>query len=247
MQRLNIKSIKTSTNPAQVYDLSVDVNHNFFIGDTEILTHNCDRLSSQAQDMLKSMTEEYSSVCRWIFTTNRPHMIAKPLQSRTQGFHVSSLDREQFVTKVASILIQEGVNVDESNWDILDSYVSSSYPDLRKCINLLQQNCQDGVLNSPSNGGSGSNEEVVVEAVNLFKKGKISAARQLLSGTLGDSDYEEVYRLLYRNLNWWGDAESQHNQAIVVIANRLRDHTLVADPEINLSACLVELEMIRNS
>jgi hypothetical protein len=48
-------------------------------------------------------------------------------------------------------------------------------------------------------------------------------------------------------LDWWGDSESKHNQAIVVIANRLRDHTLVADPEINFSAALVELDMIRNS
>jgi len=54
-------------------------------------------------------------------------------------------------------------------------------------------------------------------------------------------DYEEIYKLLYRNLDWWGTTDDQQNAAIVIIANRLRDHSLVADSEINLAAALIEL------
>jgi hypothetical protein len=54
-------------------------------------------------------------------------------------------------------------------------------------------------------------------------------------------DYEEIYKLLYRNLDWWGTTEDKQNAAIVIIANRLRDHSLVADAEINLAATLIEL------
>jgi hypothetical protein len=53
-----------------------------------------------------------------------------------------------------------------------------------------------------------------------------------------------MYKLLYRNLEWWGSDEASQNQAIVIIANRLRDHALIADAEICLSACLTELSMI---
>jgi len=30
----------------------------------------------------------------------------------------------------------------------------------------------------------------------------------------------------------------------VIIANRLRDHALIADPELNMAACLIELSGI---
>lgn len=204
-----------------------------------------DGVSPQGQDALKAMIEDYTSVCRWIFTTNKPHKITPPLHSRLQGFHIESLDREQFMTKVATILITEGVDLNESNADILDEYISATYPDLRKCINTLQQNCKDGILKRPIVGSSsGGMTEYMVNAVSLFKSGKIHEARKLICENASYSDYEEIYKLLYRNHQWFGKTEKDHHAAIVIIANRLRDHTLIADPEIALSACLIELSMI---
>jgi len=244
MQKLEIKSIKKTNTTHHVYDLSVSSNHNFFIGKSEILTHNCDRLSIQAQDSLKSMIEEYSVICRWILTTNRPNKITAPLHSRLQGFHIEQLDREQFVTRVATILINENIDLKEENLEVLDEYVSVTYPDLRKCINTLQQNCKNGELKRPSHTGSGSMTEYMVQAVSLFKSGKIHEARKLICANATDNDYEEIYRLLYTNLNWWSADEEEQHKAIVIIANRLKDHALVADPEINLAACLIELSML---
>jgi len=203
-----------------------------------------DGISPEGQDALKGMIEDYSSVCRWIFTTNRPHKIHPPLHSRLQGFHIESLDKEQFVTRVANILMKEGVNLNGENLDILDEYVSVTYPDLRKCINTLQQFCKDGTLRRPTTSGSGSMTEYMVQAVALFKSGKIHEARKLICANASDSDYEEIYKLLYRNLDWWGKSEESKNKAIVIIANRLRDNSLIADQEIGLAAALVELSMI---
>jgi len=209
-----------------------------------VILDEADRLTPEAQDALKSMIEEYSSICRWILTTNRPHKITGPLHSRMQGFHVESLDREQFVTRVATILMKEGVDLNEENLEILDEYATVAYPDLRKCINMLQQNCKDGELRRPTGGGSGSMGEYMVQAVNLFKREQIHEARKIICANAGESDYEEIYRLLYRNLDWWGKDDDAQNRAIVIIANRLKDHTLVADPEIAMAACLVELSML---
>ena len=211
-----------------------------------VILDESDRLSKSAQDMLKSTIEEYESVCRWIMITNRPNMIAGPLHSRMQGYHIESLDREQFLTRAATILITEGIELDDSNVDILDEYVTASFPDLRRCLNLLQQNCRTGKLERPSNKGSGSDSEFMVQAVGLFKQGKITEARKLICANAGEGDWEEIYKLLYRNLQWWGSDEDTQNKAIVIIANRLRDHSMVADPEINLSATLIELGMLRN-
>lgn len=210
-----------------------------------VLLDEADRLSPNAQDMLKNTIEEYSAACRWIFTTNRPNKILAPLQSRAaQGFHVEALDREQYVTRIATILMAEGIDLNEENLGILDEYVTVAYPDLRRCLNMLEQNCKDGVLKRPTNSGSKGTAEYMVQAVGLFKNGKIHEARKLICANAGESDYEDIYKLLYQNLSWWGkDDETQH-KAIVIIANRLKDHSLVADPEIALSAALVELSML---
>lgn len=210
-----------------------------------VILDEADRLSPNAQDALKSMIEEYSSMCRWIFTTNRPNKILGPIASRLQGFHIEGLDREQFTTRLARILLAEGVDLTEENIEILDEYVTVAYPDLRKCINMLQQNCKDGQLRRPAGSSSKSTvDEYLVQAVNLFKNGKIHEARKLICASASDNDYEDIYKLLYKNLDWWGKDEDTQNKAIVIIANRLKDHTLVADPEIAMAACLVELSMI---
>jgi hypothetical protein len=122
--------------------------------------------------------------------------------------------------------------------------VAVAYPDLRKCINMLQQNCVAGELKRPGGDTVSGDSEYQVAAVSLFKQGKIIEARKLISGKIQPNEYEEFYRLLYRNLDWWGTTDKAQNAAIVIIANRLRDHSIAADPEINLSACLVELSLI---
>lgn len=209
-----------------------------------VLLDEADRLSKNAQDSLKNLIEEYSAICRWILTTNRPHNIVGPIHSRTQGFHVEALDREQFVTRVATILLQEGVDLNGENLEILDEYVTVAYPDLRKCLNMLQQNCKDGVLRRPKSTGGGGMGEYMVQAVSMFKAGKIHEARKIICASAGESDYEGIYKLLYQNLEWWGKDDDAQQKAIVIIANRLRDHAMVADPEINMAACLIELGMI---
>jgi DNA polymerase III delta prime subunit len=209
-----------------------------------ILLDEADYLSPSSQAILRSMIEEYSNVCRWILTCNYPHKIIPALHSRTQGFNIEDLDREQFVTRAATILISEGIDLQEENLEILDEYVEVTYPDLRKCINLLQQNCGSGELKRPGSSSGKGSSEYMVNAVAMFKVGKIHEARKLICDNATPEEYEDIYRLLYRNLDWWGSDEDTQNKAIVIIANRLKDHALVADPEIALAACLVELSSL---
>jgi len=209
-----------------------------------VLLDEADYMSANAQALLRNMIEEYSSVCRWVLTVNYPNKIIPALHSRLQGFHIEHLDKDQYISRAATVLITEGVNLDESNFDILDEYVTVCYPDLRKCLNMLQQNSKGGVLCRPQGGGTNTSD-YMVQAVNMFKQGQIQEARKLIVKQARPEEYEDIYRLFYRNLDWWGKEDSQQHQAIVIIANRLRDHTLISDVEVNLAACLVELSMIQ--
>ena len=137
---------------------------------------------------------------------------------------------------MAEILINEEV---KPNLDILDTYVKATYPDLRKCINMVQMNVQDKSLLAPNEGDTGESDWKL-DMVELFKAGKIQEARKMLCGAVRPEEMEDIYRWLYDNIELFGDDEKQ-DQAVLVIKQGLVDHTLVVDPEINLAATLIRL------
>jgi len=104
---------------------------------------------------------------------------------------------------------------------------------------MVQQNVHDDKLTAPNQGDAGE-ADWKFEMVELFKAGKITDARKLLCGTIRAEEMEEVYRWLYDNLEIFGD-EPKQDSAVIVIKQALVDHTLVADSEINLAACLIKL------
>ena len=78
----------------------------------------------------------------------------------------------------------------------------------------------------------------------LFREGNVKEARKLICEQVSLEEYEDVYRVLYRNLEFWGEEDKQ-DEAILIIRNGLVKHGMIADPEINLSATLIELEKIK--
>jgi hypothetical protein len=51
---------------------------------------------------------------------------------------------------------------------------------------------------------------------------------------------------MYDNLELWSDSPEGQDQAIMIIRRAIVNSTMVADQEINLSACLVELDSIES-
>ena len=205
-----------------------------------VLLDEADRLSPQAQDSLKGIVEEYSNYARFVLTCNSPNKIVPALHSRCQQFHFNKLDQTEFTARVATILVEENVDFD---LEVLDTYVSAAYPDLRKCINLVQQNSTDGTLSTPTKEDSGM-MEWKFDMIELFKAGKISEARKLLCGKLRGEEMEDVFRWLYDNVTVFGD-ETVQESAILIIKQGMVDHTPISDPEINLSATLVKLARLK--
>ena len=201
-----------------------------------VLLDEADYLSPNAQAALRGVMEEYSQTSRFILTCNYPNRIIPALHSRCQGFHVERTDQTEFTARVATILVEENIEFD---LDTLDLYVKVAYPDLRKCIQLIQQNSGEGKLQSPNTGDAGE-ADWKFDMVTLFKAGKIRDARILLCGKIRAEEIPDVYRWLYDNLEIFGDEPVQES-AVLIIKQGLVDHTLVMDPEINLSAVLIKL------
>lgn len=211
-------------------------------GDLKIvLLDEADYLSHNAQAILRGLMETYQSQARFILTANLAHKIIGPLKSRCQQIVIDKTDQTEFTARAATVLVTEEVEFD---LDTLDSYVKATYPDLRSCLKLLQTNSVTGKLMiSRTSSGSGSADHKL-EVVELFKQGRIREARTLLCTHTAPEEMEEIFRWMYDNLDLWGSTDEQQDQAILIIRKGLVNHPIVADPEINLSATLVELSQI---
>lgn len=189
------------------------------------------------QPALRNLMEEYSHSVRFILTCNYPNKIIPPIHSRCQQLHIPKTDPVEFTARAATILVTESVEFDI---DTLDSYVRATYPDLRKCIQLLQQHSMTGRLAAPGETDRAAGDWKL-DCVQLFKEGRIREARTLLCQQSTPEEADDIFRWMYDNLDLWATDPHKQDQAIVIIRNGLVNVPMVADQEINLSATMVEL------
>lgn len=204
-----------------------------------VLLDEADYLTPAGQAALRSDMEAYHMTARFILTCNYQHRIIPALKSRCHEFHISKTDKDEFTARAATVLVTENIDFE---LDILDSYVSATYPDLRKCLNQLQVNSSSGKLLPPVSLGN-SEDDLLLEATQLFKSGKILEGRQQLLQHLSlyPGRIEDIYKWMYNNLELWGNSNQKRDASIIIIRNGLANLSLVGIPEINLAATLVEL------
>jgi len=206
-----------------------------------VLLDEADYLTPNAQAILRGVMEQYSSTSRFILTCNYPARIIPALHSRCQGFHVEKTDQTEFTARVATILVTENIEFD---LDTLDTYVKLTYPDLRKCINMVDQNSKDGKLMSAATSDAGQ-VDYKVKMVELFKAGEIQKARKLVCASARPEEMEELYSWMYQNLDLFGKDDETKDQAVLIIKQGIVDHNFVADGEINLAAVLIKLARLQ--
>ena len=206
-----------------------------------VILDEADYLSPPAQGLLRGLMETYQSQARFILTCNFVHKIITPLKSRCVELHINKTDQTEFTARAATVLVTEGVEFD---LDTLDSYVRATYPDLRKCLNLLQPNSSTGTLLSPRSSEASSTADYRLAMVDMMKNGRVRQARELLCSQARPEEMEEIFRWMYDNLELWGNTHELQDEAIVIIRKGMVSHTQCGDSEINLSATLVELTQL---
>ena len=208
------------------------------MGDFKVVQlEEADYLTHNAQAVLRQLMEEYADVARFIMTCNYDHKIIPAIKSRCQQFRFHAFDKDDIAERIAMILISEHVKFNE---DLLYKYVASGYPDIRKIINLIQQNVVDGSLLPPTEVEAG---DYKFQMLDLLSTDDWLEIRKLLCATVPAEEWEAVYRFLYENLNKSGKFanEAKWEEGIVVIADHLYKHGIVADPEINAAAMFIRL------
>ena len=197
-----------------------------------------DYLSHNAQASLRALIEDTSETTRFIATCNYDNKILPSIKSRFQQYHFKAPDVDNVLIRMAEMLTIEEIDFD---LDLLEKFVRASYPDIRKIINVLQQNSRDGVLRVLADEGDSADWKF--EILDLLPAGKFREIRKLVCENASKEDFEDVFRFMYENIAKCKTFSSVDKQeaAIIVIADHLYRHSLVADPEINVASMFISL------
>lgn len=203
-----------------------------------------DYLTHNAQAVLRQVMEECSDTCRFIGTCNYDNKIIPALKSRMQEFNFRAPDRTQILGFVANMLADEGVTVaTQEDIDNINSYIDIAYPDIRKLINILNQNVIDGVLPKPV--GSDKNTDAKFALLDHIQRNDFWGFTQLVE-KIGHDEYEDVYRFLMDNIQKASKFQEldQQKAAIVTIGKYLNQHYTNGQPDLVLRCLFTALDML---
>lgn len=211
-----------------------------------VIMDEAERLSKDAQEMLRGIMDKYGDFVRFIFTCNEIRRIRSALTSRARIVTIDSLDRDAFVLKLLDIGAKENA-VDMENDDQLElvqSIATQHFPDLRKAIDMMQD-CvgPEGKVQNPTETGKvgASWEQALIDTI---MKGKIGKAREM-AASLRKDEIEEAYRFLTeKSKELFSSDEETEGAAIMIISEGLRWHYIVGFQDINLLSTLIILQKL---
>jgi DNA polymerase III delta prime subunit len=198
--------------------------------------------ANSIQPALRGAIEEFADNCRFIITCNYKNRIISPIHSRCTNIEFTIPSEEkptlagQFMQRVKTILDKEAIPYEDK---ILAQLITKYFPDFRRVLNELQRYSVAGIIDIGILSQIG---EVQVKELAVAMKGKnFTEARKWVVSNL-DNSQTELFRKIYDGLHDYV-APSSIPQAILILADYQHKAAFVADQEINLTACIVELMM----
>jgi len=193
-----------------------------------VILDESDYLTINAQASLRNVIETFSAKTRFILTCNYVERIIEPLQSRCQAFKIETLSKPLIARHLAGMLDEENI---EYNLSDISAIITNFYPDIRKIINVTQQNVIDSKLTLTA----ASTKFDISEVVKLIKSSNgFKSVRQYLVDN-GISDFEPMYRALYEELG------VENGLITMTLADYQFKHATVVDKEINFMACIASI------
>ncbi len=100
-----------------------------------VFLDEADAMTRDAQQALRRIMEQYSSVTRFILSCNYSSKIIEPIQSRCTIFRFKPLPKQAVFEILQKIIQNEGLEVEEG---VPEALYNISEGDMRKAINILQ-------------------------------------------------------------------------------------------------------------
>ena len=202
-----------------------------------IILDECDYLTPNAQAALRNLMETFSKHCRFILTCNYVERIIDPIQSRCQSYKVVPPSKKEVAQQMVNILKEENCQFE---LDDIALIVNAGYPDIRRVINSAQRQIVDGKLKIDTSSVIQNNYKL--QLLEMLSNGsKLNDIRQLIADN-SISDYSELYRLLYDEVDNYGNGKQA--ECIMNIAEAQYQDVHVVDKEINFMSLIIRLTRI---
>ena len=202
-----------------------------------IILDECDYLTPNAQAALRNLMETFSKHCRFILTCNYVERIIDPIQSRCQSFKVIPPSKKDIAQHLCNILNTESCQYELNDVALI---VNASYPDIRRVINSAQRQIVDGGLKIDTSSVIQNNYKL--QLLEMLSSGvKFNDMRQLIADN-SISDYSEIYRLLYDDVETYSNGHEA--ECILAIAEGQYQDVNVVDKEINFMSTIIKLKRI---
>jgi DNA polymerase III delta prime subunit len=205
-----------------------------------IIIDEADNTGNDVQLLLRANIETFYKNCRFIFTCNYKNKIIEPLHSRCAvvDFTVKGKEKAQlagsFFKRLQNILDSERIKYDPK---VLAELINKHFPDFRRVINECQRYSVSGEIDS---GILASFSDVKVnDLIKCLKEKNFTEVRKWVVSNLDNDSsviLRRVYDALYESL-----VPASVPAAVLTIAKYLYQGGFVADQEINLLACLIEI------
>ena len=196
-----------------------------------VVLNEADSLTSGpqgSQKLLRQLIEDTYKICRFVLICNYENNIIPELKSRTQVIKFENPPKSEIGKLLLKILKTEGIRYQGK--DVMD-IIQKCYPDIRKTINVLQENSIDGELTGSRIFAS----EVVFEKIlSLILKNDLDGVRETIKSNF--IEYDDLYSFLYEHAGEF----KQPGLAILGIGEHLYRNNQVAIKEINFIHMIVD-------
>jgi len=202
-----------------------------------IILDECDYLTPNAQAALRNLMETFSRHCRFILTCNYVERIIDPIQSRCQSYKVVPPSKKEVAQQMVNILKEENCTFE---LDDIAMIVNAGYPDIRRVINSAQRQIVDGKLKIDTTSVIQNNYKL--QLLEMLSNGsKLNDIRKLIADN-SISDYSELFRLLYDEVDNYGNGKQA--ECIMNIAEAQFQDVNVVDKEINFMSLIIRIMRI---
>jgi len=209
-----------------------------------VIMDECDRLSPNAQDSLKTVLETHSKVCSFIFLTNHKERIIEPLKSRVEIIDFIFTDKQeilsmkkQLLKRLITICEQEQVKYTKEN---LKKLIQKYFPDMRKILIETQKLADNDMLNKRNlmfqEETQLNNLIDVIKSKNYSKLCKYVATLNMDAGNFYSWFEKQIPELIKQGMK-----KDYLGWLIILINKYAYESYFVADQTINIKAFLMEL------
>lgn len=204
-----------------------------------VLLDEVEFLSQNAMASLRGVIEQHSNVS-FILTCNYAQKLIEPIRSRcaTIEFKIPEDERKdllkQFLMRVFKILDSEQVEYDKK---VVVEFVQKYFPDYRKVLNELQRYAAGGKIDAGILSVIGDTKTDVL--LDGLKSKDFSKVRKWIGENSGldfTTFYGKFHETLYDHI-----VPSSIPPAVLHLAKYQYQAAFVADQQLNLTACMLEI------